>query len=57
LQVALAVARLVAGRDPGDARRSLSEWLERVVERDDIPEEYADEIRNAAERMTRRRPR
>jgi len=55
LQVALAVARLVMRRDPGDARMSLAEWLERIVERGEIPEDYADEIRDAAERLSRRR--
>jgi len=55
VQVALAVARLVSGRPPGDAGRSLAEWLERIGGRADVPEDYADEIRQAVESLTRRR--
>lgn len=55
LQAALAVARLVAGRSGGDAMRSLAEWMERIGGRDDVPEDYADEIKEAAGRLKRRR--
>jgi len=55
VQIALAVARLVSGRSPGDAARSLAEWLERIGGRDDVPEDYADEIRQAVESLSRRR--
>jgi len=55
VQIALAVARLVSGRSPGDAARPLAEWLERIGGRDDVPEDYADEIRLAVESLSRRR--
>jgi len=55
LQMAVAVARLVAGRDPGDAGRTLARWLEGIARRDDVPEEYADMIAEAAVSLSRRR--
>lgn len=55
IQAALAAARLVSGRDPGDAARSLSRWLERIASRDGVEEEEADEIRAAAAALMRRR--
>lgn len=57
LQVALAAARLVSGRDPGDASRSLAAFLRKVSARDDLPPELSDEIDDAARTLSRSRRR
>lgn len=51
---AVAAARLIAGQNVGDAGRSLSKWLHKIAARKDIPDDYRDQIMEAAERLIRR---
>jgi len=55
LQAALAISRIVLGRDAQDSARALASWLDRIASREDAPEAYVDEIQEAIERLRRRR--
>jgi hypothetical protein len=51
MMAALAAARLVGGRGAGDAGRSLSQWMRKIAARSDVPEDYRDEIEEAAKKL------
>jgi hypothetical protein len=52
---AVAVARIVAGRPPGDSGRSLAQWLKAVADKLPEDDERRSEIEEAAATLERRK--
>lgn len=40
MQVAVAASKLVLGKDVGDDRRSLADFIQKQSEKPDVPEDY-----------------
>jgi len=57
LQVAIAAARIALGQDPGDGRMALGTFIRKIADRKDVPEEYANLLEEASEKLLRKRHR
>ena len=57
LQIALAAARLVMGKDIGDARRALADFIDKQSKQTDIPDDYASTLMDAADALRSKRRR
>lgn len=54
LQIAVGAARLVQGQDPGDARKALAAFLQKVASSEGIPEDYEELLESSADKLLRK---
>lgn len=57
LQIAVAAARLAVGRDAGDQRLALRDFLQQFTKQDDLPEDYIQLFDAAVDILSRKRSR
>lgn len=55
IQAALAISRIVLGRDPGDASRALADFLLKQSKLTNLPDEYQEIMSSASDQLRRRR--